>query len=45
MLYVELKDMGSKKCTQIDNEVRDRFVRHVGQQMLDRNYVKQPQHR
>ncbi len=30
------------ECLQIDNEVRDGFVRHVGQQMLDRDYVEQP---
>jgi hypothetical protein len=30
------------ECLHIDNEVRDGFVRHVGQQMLDRDYVEQP---
>jgi hypothetical protein len=25
------------------NEVKDGFVKHVGQQMLDKNFVEQPQ--
>ncbi len=45
VLYVKLKDMGSQECTQIESEVKDRFIRHVGQHMLDINYVEQPQHR
>jgi hypothetical protein len=37
--------MGSQECTQFDNEMKDNFVRHVGQQMLNKNYVEQPQHK
>jgi hypothetical protein len=31
------------KCPQIDSEVKDGFIKHVGQQMLDKDFVKQPQ--
>ncbi len=30
------------KCPQIDNEVRDGFVRHEGLKMLNRDVVEQP---
>jgi len=30
------------KCQHIDSEMRDGFVRHAGQQMLDRGFIKQP---
>jgi hypothetical protein len=30
------------KCPQIDNEVRDGFVRHEGLKMLNRDDVEQP---
>jgi hypothetical protein len=33
------------KCSQIDNEAKDGFVKHVGQQMLDSDFVEQPQMR
>jgi hypothetical protein len=33
------------QCPQIENEVRDEFVRYVGQWMLDKNSIKQPQPR
>ncbi len=31
------------KCPHIDSEVKDGFVRHVGQQMLEMDYVEQVQ--
>jgi hypothetical protein len=33
------------KCPYIDNEMRDGFVKHVGQQMLGINFVEQQQQR
>jgi len=33
------------KCPWIDSEMRDGFIRHVGQKMLNINFVGQPQMR
>lgn len=33
------------KCPHIDNEVMDGFVTHVGQKMLDKDSIEQPQQR
>jgi hypothetical protein len=30
------------ECPQIDREMKDGFVRQVGQQMLDRSFIEQP---
>ncbi len=30
------------ECPQIDREMKDGFVRHVGQQMLDKSFIEQP---
>jgi hypothetical protein len=30
------------KCPHVDSEVKDGFVKHMGQQMLDIDFVKQP---
>jgi hypothetical protein len=30
------------KCPQIDNEMKDGFVRHVGQQKLDKDFGEKP---
>jgi len=31
-----------KECPHINSEMRDGFVRHVGQQMLDKSFIEQP---
>jgi hypothetical protein len=39
---IELEKDVIIECPQIDNEMRDGFVRHVAQQMLDRGFIEKP---
>jgi hypothetical protein len=45
VLIIELKDMSSQNVQRLcpQSEVRDGFVKHVGQSMSDNAFVEQPQ--
>jgi len=40
--FYRIKKHVITKCPHIDSEMRDGFVRHVGQQMLDKGFIEQP---
>ncbi len=42
VFFCRVKGHGIIECPKIDSEVRDAFVRHLGQQILERDYVEQP---
>lgn len=44
-VFCRIKGHDVIKCPQIDIEVKGGFVKHVGQQMLNRDFVEQPQMR
>jgi hypothetical protein len=43
MFFYRIRRHGVTKCPYIDTEVKGGFVKHVGQLMLNRDFVKQPQ--
>jgi hypothetical protein len=42
VFFCKVKGHGIIECPKIDSEVKEVFVKHVGQQMLERHYVEQP---